>query len=134
MFEDDPENEPPADGRQFDVVGKFREPQPGDVGPDVPAAPDPTDPDVEVDARVRALFWSLVVVVKLALLATSLGLLMIGFDRYPTMGWRLLAAGLVLFAYAAYRYRHSKRKLAEIAGDDGDDAAATEGTDPDPNG
>lgn len=132
MAEDDRAEKPAADGSQFDVVAKYVDIEPGDIGPSVPQAPDPADPEVEVDGRVARLFWSMVVVVKFALLATTLGLLMIGFDRYPGVGWQLLAAGLVLFVYAGYRYRRSRRRLAEIVG--GSDAEDAPGAEDDPNG
>lgn len=111
---------PTSEGSQFDVVAKFGDIEPGDVGPSIPTVPDPTDPDVDVDGRVHTLFWSMVVVIKLALLATSLGLLMIAFDRYPDVGWQLLAAGLVLAGYGLYRFRRSKRRVSEIVHSEGD--------------
>lgn len=122
MSDEDGGTDPTTDGSQFDVVAKFGDIEPGDIGPSIPTAPDPTDPDVEVDGRIHTLFWSMVVVVKFALLATSLGLLMIAFDRYPDLGWQLLAAGLVLAGYGVYRFRRSKRRVSEIvhSGDDGD--------------
>lgn len=138
MLDEEREREPPPDGRQFDVVRKYTDLDPGDVGPEIPTAPDPTegDGDSQSNPRVQTLFWTLVLVLKFALITTSLGLLMIGFDRLPSLGWQLLAAGLVLFVYAGYRYRRSRRELAEIVDDDTDpESAATEARDGrDPNG
>lgn len=108
------DDEPPADGSQFDVVDRFSEPEPGDLGPPIPEAPDPSS-DGDVHPRIWGIFWGMLILIKLALLATALGLMFVGFEGNLDLGGKLLAAGLLLFAYGAYRYRDAKREVARLA-------------------
>lgn len=127
MFDDDRENEPPADGKQFDAVTRYGEPdepQPGDIGPPIPEAPDPRDSDTEIHPRVHVLFWSLVVVLNIAVLAVGLGLLFVFLGGDLVLGGQLLLAGLVLFAYGGFRYRRAKRELDSVT--DSDDASGSD--------
>lgn len=94
--------------------GKF------DTAPDPPEPPG-SDTAIEadysdVDPEVRKLFWKLVLGIKFALLALTLGALFVVFGENTTLGGQLLAFGLLLTGYVAYQYRESKSRL-----DSGDD-------------
>lgn len=96
---------------------------PQELGPDIPEAPDLTE--VEASSEVQYRFWALVMVFNVALLATSIGVMFIGFQGEWTLGGQLTIAGLVLFAFGYYRYRQTKAALAE-KDEDGDDISANE--------
>lgn len=102
---------------------------PQELGPDIPEAPDLTE--VEASSEVRQRFWALVAVFNVALLATSIGVMFIGFQGEWTLGGQLTLAGLVLLAFGYYRYRQTKAALAEK---DGDDVSAKEDEDHAPDG
>lgn len=111
---DENENEPEPDGRQFDAVTRFEEPEgpdPHSLGPSVPRAGEDTHP------RVRFLFWGLVVVFNLAVLGVGVGLLMLVFTDDAVLALQVLAAGLLVLAYGLYRYRGAKREVATLTGD-----------------
>lgn len=121
MLDGNDDTRPPPDGRQFDAVTRFEEPDepgPGDLGPPVPETPDPSAGEA-VHPRVQRLFWAMVLVYKVALLATSLGLFFLVFEGDRDLGGPLLAAGLLLFVYGIYRTRWAKAEVASIVGDDG---------------
>lgn len=84
---------------------------PQELGPDIPEAPDLSE--VEASSEVRYRFWALVMVFNVALLATSIGVMFIGFQGEWALGGQLTLAGLALFAFGYYRYRQTKAVLAE---------------------
>lgn len=89
--------------------GKF------DTAPDPPEPPG-SDTAIEadysdVDPEVRKLFWKLVLGIKFALLALTLGVLFVVFGERTSLGGQLLAFGLLLAGYVAYQYRESKARL-----------------------
>ncbi|MFB6069051.1 MAG: hypothetical protein ABEJ90_03895 [Halobacterium sp.] len=55
--------------------------------------------------ELRRRFWLLVVVFNLAVLAASVGAMLVAFRGAYDTGGSLLAAGVVLFAYGLFRYR-----------------------------
>lgn len=76
-------------------------------------APSVDVPDASnADPWLQRQFWLLVVVFNVALLAVSLGAMFVGFQGRWSLGGRLFLAGVVLFAYGAYRFRKTKRELA----------------------
>lgn len=114
MFDEDREDEPEPDGRQFDAVTRFEEPDepgPGDLGPEIPEAPEPSG---DASPRVQFLFWGLVVIFNLAVLAVGVGLLLIVFDGNLELGGQVLAVGLLLTGYGLYRYRDAKREIEDL--------------------
>lgn len=116
VFGDEPDDEPEPDGRRFDAVTRYEEPaepDPDALGPDIP------EPDEDTPARVPLLFWRVVVVFNLAILAIALGALMLVFDRRPTLGGQILVLGFVLLGYGLYRYRGAKREIAALTADEG---------------
>ncbi|MFB6299038.1 MAG: hypothetical protein ABEH65_02120 [Halobacteriales archaeon] len=71
-------------------------------GPSVPSESD-------APTALKWKFWQLVVVFNVALLASSIGVMLIGFrGRFRTGGASLLG-GLVLFGIGWYRYRAIRR-------------------------
>ena len=59
----------------------------------------------EVSTELKVTFWSLVVLVDVALLATALGVLLVVFDGRTSLGGASLVIGLLAFAVAARRVR-----------------------------
>lgn len=102
-----------AEERQFDAVGRYEEPEEPDVGPDVPKAPDTTDRVADVDPELRGTFWALVLVFNVALLATSVGVMLAAFQGNLVRGGQFLVLGLLVFAYGWYRYRQARTRLDE---------------------
>ena len=94
---------------------------PSSLGPDVPEPPEGGG------GEVTALFWKLVVVFNIALLALSLGPMFAYFRGDIDLGLQLTAGGAVLFAYGYFRYRKFVRERDETE-------AATESETPDHNG
>lgn len=75
---------------------------PDSLGPDIPTAPEPPSGG-NGDAAVQSLFWLLVAVANIALLATSLGVMFIVFQGWWTLGVQFTLAGLILGGYVYYR-------------------------------
>jgi len=122
VFEDEDE-EPTADGKQFDAVGKYdgpEEPDAGDLGPPVPEAPDLTAAAADADPRLQNLFWGLVVLFNVAILAVAVGVMLIAFGVDATLGFQVLLGGLILSVYGVYRYRDARDQAADIVGGDED--------------
>jgi hypothetical protein len=90
---------------------------PSSLGPDVPEAPNP--PDGTGDNEVAALFWKLVVVFNVALLALSLGPMLAYFEGRVEFGLQVFLAGVILFGYGTFRYVQFRR---DREGDGPDDA------------
>lgn len=78
--------------------------------------PDPPDPD-EIPPDVHRTFWSLVGAINVALLAGSLGIMLIGFRGEWLTGGALVAGGLVALGWSVYRYRAFKRREGEAMSD-----------------
>jgi len=91
---------------------------PSSLGPDVPEAPSP--PDGGADSEVAALFWKLVVVFNVALLALSVGPMLAYFEGRVDLGLRIFAVGAVAFGYGLVRYYQFARD--RDSGDATDDA------------
>ena len=119
----------PLDPEQF-------EPDPAeeqDLGPD---APEPSIPSVDTDASaadpaLRAMFWKLVLLYKVALLGVTLGVLLVAFDTRAGAGIRLLAGAVLLLGYTLYRTYRNKQRLdaGEFHDTDGDETGADTATD-----
>lgn len=90
---------------------------PSSLGPDVPEAPNA--PDGTGDSEVAALFWKLVVVFNVALLALSVGPMLAYFEGQVEGGLQIFLVGLIAFGYGTVRYVQFRR---ERDGDDGEDA------------
>jgi len=117
----DPEEEyydPDSDGLTIPQVS-------GDDGPgdldDLSSAIEPPEVEVndaDVPAELLQTFWALVLVLNAAVLAVSLGLLILLFEGYSTRVPALVVAGVVLFGFAVRRYR----RFQADDSDDGSDA------------
>ncbi|PSP83724.1 hypothetical protein BRC96_07865 [Halobacteriales archaeon QS_6_64_34] len=98
---------------------------PSSLGPDIPEAPDP--PDGATNSEVTSLFWKLVVVFNVALLALSVGPMLAYFEGRVELGLRVTAVGIIVFGYGYLRYRQF------VEGRDSDDETE-DGPDTDHNG
>jgi hypothetical protein len=70
----------------------------------------------EAPAEVRGAFWSLVAVFNAAILAMSVGAMLVGFRGQWTTGGGLLVAGLLSFAFGVVRVRRVKDRLGDDEG------------------
>ncbi|MFW6435454.1 MAG: DUF7322 domain-containing protein [Halovenus sp.] len=78
---------------------------PDSLGPDIPEPPDPSSVAEEVDTEVQGLFWGLVLVANVALMAASLGVMFAVFEGQWVFGSQLVLAGTILGGYVYYRVR-----------------------------
>ncbi|WP_159900019.1 DUF7322 domain-containing protein [Salinirussus salinus] len=97
--------------QRYDAEPDPEEFEPGNLGPEIPEAPDLTE--VEASSEVRYRFWALVMVFNVALLAASVGVMFVAFQGEWELGGQLTLAGLALFGFGYYRYRQTKAVLAE---------------------
>lgn len=93
---------------------------------DAESTPEPSaEPDfgdVDVDDETARLFWYLVFVFNVSLLALAVGPMFVVFlDRW-VLGGQITAAGAILSAYGYYRYRKHAR-----SGDGGGDETGDDG-------
>ncbi|WP_134670687.1 DUF7322 domain-containing protein [Halorussus marinus] len=128
MPSDDSTTQPDADGEPTPDADLRPDDPAADVAPEIPQAPDLTDDEPglaeelgfggaeastesepSVDSELATRFWSLALLFNLALLAASLGLLLIGFERRWTVGGGLLAVGVFAFVRGWYRYRSVRK-------------------------
>jgi hypothetical protein len=113
---------------------------PSSLGPDVPEAPDP--PSGAANSDVTALFWKLVVVFNVALLALSVGPMLAYFDGRVDLGIRVTLMGLVAAGYGLFRYRQfTNERDSDDAGSEATDGGSPatdsepgDGDSPDHNG
>lgn len=95
MFDDTGEQSP-HEPEEFD---------PDSLGPDPPSVPEPSASPSDADPETRGLFWILVAVANIALIAVSLGAMFIVFQGWWTLGSQLLIAGGILCTYVYYRVK-----------------------------
>ena len=100
---------------------------PTSLGPDVPEAPDP--PEASANSDVTALFWKLVVVFNVAILALSVGPMLAYFEGQVDLGLRLFAVGAILFGYGVFRYVQFTRDRNEDADANAADSADEDAAD-----
>jgi|AntRauTorcE11898_2_1112593.scaffolds.fasta_scaffold33982_3 hypothetical protein len=79
---------------------------PNSLGPDIPEAPDPTSRASDIDAETRGLFWVLVLVANVALMAASLGVMFAIFRDQWVFGGQLTLVGVILGGYVYYRVKN----------------------------
>ncbi|MFU8866783.1 hypothetical protein [Natronococcus sp.] len=104
-----------------------------DLGSDLrsefePSTDSETAVETDVPSDLLQAFWSIVLVVNAAVLAFSLGVLFLLFDGLSTNSLVLVVGGLVLFGFAAYRYR-SYRATSRDDPTTTDDEASDSGAD-----
>lgn len=90
---------------------------PSSLGPDVPEPPDGA-----ANSEVTSLFWKLVAVFNIALLALSVGPMLAYFDGRVDLGLRITFVGVIAFAYGYFRYRQFVNKRDSDENSDGEDA------------
>jgi hypothetical protein len=95
-------------------------PDPESELPSVPSVAIPTPSTTESDASPALVkgFWSTVLVWNVALLATSVGAMMVAFDVERRLGLALMAVGLfsALRGYRKYRALDEQHKGGELTG------------------
>lgn len=110
------------------------EPDPPSLGPETPSVdvpevdvytPDTLTPGEDVDRETYRLFWRLVIVFDVALLALSLGPMFVYFRGNWRRGLTLFVFGALVFAYGVARYREFRRSDEDGADDDASDAGET---------
>jgi len=75
-----------------------------DVGVEIPDASD-------APPELRAAFWWIVAVFNAAILAMSVGAMLVGFRGRWELGGALVVAGALAFALGVYRVRSVKERL-----------------------
>lgn len=85
------------------------EPGAGDIGPPVPEAPNADLSEHDVPADLLKRFWKLVGVFNVAVLAASLGALLVAFEGRWTLGGGLLLVGVVAFLVGWRGYRRARK-------------------------
>lgn len=81
------------------LVEKYRSDE-GDIGPDPPEPPEPE----EIPPDLQRTFWTIVGGLNVALLASSLGAMLIGFRGQWLVGGSLLGVGVAALFWSASRY------------------------------
>jgi hypothetical protein len=102
------------------------DPEPPSLGPEVPEVDVPevkTSDSVtgDGDSETARLFWRLVVVLDVGLLALAVGPMFVYFEGDWRRGLALVAFGIVVILYAVVRYRRYREES-----ETDDDATATE--------
>lgn len=91
-----------------------------------PDIPSPADNYENADPELRAGFWKLVLLFKLAIIGLTVGSLIAWFEADYVLGGQLLFGGGTLFLYAAYQAHDFKRRLD--AGEFDDEESASDGS------
>ena len=85
------------------------EPNAEDFGIKIPQPPNSDLADRDVPADLQQTFWILVLIFNAALLAASLGAMLLAFEQQWATGGALLAGGVVLFLMGWRRYRRVRK-------------------------
>lgn len=104
----EPDPEPDLEPEEFD---------PASLGPDVPEAPEPEI--TESNTHVVRLFWKLVVVFNVAILALAIGVMLVAFRGQWDLGLQVFLLGVLTAAYGGARYYRFRRQ--RDAADESDD-------------
>lgn len=67
----------------------------------------------EASPKLRRQFWLVVAAVKVAMLTTSLGVLVLIFESDVSLGLPLVGLGLVAAFFGWVRYREARADLSE---------------------
>lgn len=99
----DAEPDPEPDPEPGDLEPEEFDPE--SLGPPTPSIPDTSASAEDADPATARLFWALVLVFNVALMAVSLGAMFAVFRDQWQLGTQLFLGGSILFAYGYYRYR-----------------------------
>lgn len=109
-------SEEPFERDRFDVervadnpVGAFFDDDPTEESADI--APPTVGTDVDIDPDLSQMFWKLVLLYNFSVIGTTLGVLLLVFDKGPNVGPELLAGGLVLLGYSVFLTRRAKARI-----------------------
>lgn len=80
-------------------------PKPEEELPSVPDPPSPPETEGDVPGDLLKAFWTTVLVFNVALLALSVGALMVAFDVHRSLGAGIFVVGLVSLARGYLKYR-----------------------------
>lgn len=125
MVDDEREHEPD----EYDPEADLPDPE-EELAPsiEIPEAPEPM-PESEAPDEIFRIFWWVVIVVNVGILALSLGAMVWFFEGMATWGVRLIAAGVIALGYAYLRYRIFMRDtdVWDEEATEGDAAVAADG-------
>ncbi|WP_290819477.1 CAAX protease family protein [Halovivax sp.] len=122
-FDDDFDFEPsPHEPEEWDPEAEFRDPD-----SDWPTIPTVSTSEEDAPREVARTFWTVVIVVNVAVLFVSLGPMLIYFWGDWRSGLTLVAGGVVLFGLAYRRYRSFMRRDDSV--DDAPPTGADDGSD-----
>lgn len=125
MVDDEREYEPD----EYDPEADLPDPE-EELAPsiDIPEAPEPM-PESEAPDEIFRIFWWVVIVVNVGILALSLGAMIWFFEGMATWGFRLVAVGVIALGYAYLRYRIFMRDtdVWDEEAAEGDAAVAADG-------
>ena len=93
---------------EWDPEADFRDPNSDSI-----TIPEVSTPASEVPKEVARPFWTIVLVLNVAILFVSLGPMLWYFRGDVEIGLSLIAGGLALFAMAYRRYRRFEQRLLE---------------------
>jgi len=101
VLDDESEHEPD----EYDPEADLPDPE-EELAPsvEIPEAPEPM-PESEAPDEIVRIFWWVVIVVNVGLLALSVGVMVWFFEGMATWGLRLIAVGGIALGYAYLRYR-----------------------------
>lgn len=115
--DDDPSADPPATDLAGDAEQRwFDEPDEPDAesfGLDVPTP----DGEAADNPEIVQLFWKLVLVFNVAILALAVGPMLVVFEDRWNLGVQVFAAGVLAFAYGTARYYRFRAAGDEDGGD-----------------
>jgi hypothetical protein len=83
------------------------------LGPEIPEAPSTTTEGLtdlsnsDIDPELKRQFWSLVLLFNVALFATSLGVMLVGFEGRWTVGGAIFAVGAFAFLRGWRGYKNA---------------------------
>ncbi|WP_435335495.1 DUF7322 domain-containing protein [Haloarchaeobius sp. TZWWS8] len=126
MFNERSEHEP----EEHDPEDDLRDWE-GELTPSVRIPEAPNYEDVDVPGDISFEFWRMVIAFNGALLGLSVGVMFVLFDGNWSLGGRIFLAGLVFFAYGAYRFWKFENQERTDDADTSDDSPADSVSEPD---
>lgn len=94
---------------EYDPEEEFHDPDSESLT--IPSAPEIDASGEDLPANVRVGFWLIVATLKVAILAVSVGALVLVLGDWSRVGLAGLVGGLLLFALAGRRFRSVQRTI-----------------------